>query len=421
LQERLLSPRLLHYASSQMFWECTHGIQSEDGCFFPRIKPDGSAFVHGIGNFVPEGMRTLMPFAAKSRETPLLLSSLADTPWTALIEEYSQRLLTKEQDKLPALSGLARVYGARFSSSYLAGLWQNQLGLHLCWRVYTREEVFDFSCDEHRQSEALRYGKTLSSLVVPTTYCAPSWSWASIHAAIRFEYYTEQNRLFDTVTGEVGSTGDNTFGKIQYAFLELVGPLIGILAGHPDEKSIEDPLYGVPLVAYFPHYYYEAADSFDLLENMPCGRCREGFTFRMEKNAMGSPVSESSLQIVESPGSNYPDGSQTEDEKLAIAEYMQQINISSQPAAGSHSSYVQFYDADRALAKMVTVGTGYFDVEPVWPCVALFLDDRYCLLLQPLDDDRGAYKRVGLGHFQPQYNKVQPVNRDSPTRVVMII
>ena len=35
LQERLLSRRILHYASDQMYFECQEGILAEDGASFP--------------------------------------------------------------------------------------------------------------------------------------------------------------------------------------------------------------------------------------------------------------------------------------------------------------------------------------------------------------------------------------------------
>jgi len=73
LQERLLSRRVLHYATSQMFWECTHGILSEDGCFFPRVK-DGTAVLPGIGRLTTAAFRTITPYGHKRFETPLLLS-----------------------------------------------------------------------------------------------------------------------------------------------------------------------------------------------------------------------------------------------------------------------------------------------------------------------------------------------------------
>jgi hypothetical protein len=73
LQERLLSRRTLHYASSQMFWECAHGIRSEDGRFFPRIASDGSASIKGVGKLKRQAFRNKMPYAYKRVETPLTL------------------------------------------------------------------------------------------------------------------------------------------------------------------------------------------------------------------------------------------------------------------------------------------------------------------------------------------------------------
>jgi hypothetical protein len=43
--------------------------------------------------------------------------------WRNLVENYSNRLLTKQPDILPALSSLARRHQTLHMSQYLAGLW----------------------------------------------------------------------------------------------------------------------------------------------------------------------------------------------------------------------------------------------------------------------------------------------------------
>lgn len=219
LQDRLLSRRMMHYATSQMFWECGHGILSEDGCFFPGIKPDGTTSIQDIGRLVSNEFRTLMPYAFKRLEGPLLLFGLEGIRWTGLVSEYSQRKLTVEQDKLSALAGLARTYAAKTGDTYLAGLWHGSLGLSLCWRVYTREEIVEIGCEEHSQGQ--RYGRTLSKLKVPATYCAPSWSWALIHAGVVFEALNREEQLFSVVYGETELAGIDPFERIKGGYIQL--------------------------------------------------------------------------------------------------------------------------------------------------------------------------------------------------------
>ena len=47
--------------------------------------------------------------------------------WFTIVQDYSMRGLTKSVDKLPALSGLARVFGDALKNDYLAGLWRGDL------------------------------------------------------------------------------------------------------------------------------------------------------------------------------------------------------------------------------------------------------------------------------------------------------
>ena len=219
LQERLLSRRVLHYATSQMFWECTHGILSEDGCFFPRVK-DGTTVLPGIGRLTTAAFRTITPYGHKRFETPLLLSGFESISWREMIAEYSQRNLTVEQDKLSAVAGLARRYAAKTGDQYyVAGLWRSSLGSDLLWRVYSREEIVTRTCSEH--SEGPGYGKKLSTVKVPATYCAPSWSWASISAGVVFQPHDPAQQLFSTITGRMMFSQPDLFGRVGDGYLML--------------------------------------------------------------------------------------------------------------------------------------------------------------------------------------------------------
>jgi hypothetical protein len=180
----------------------------------------------------------------------------------------------------------------------------------------------------------------------------------------------------------------------------------------------------VPLVAFYPHYYYEKADEYDVLETKRFTRCRPGFTRFLETLSSGNHVPKSALKICRSAGDKVTDqdedeGSQSEEAIEAITSYMQQIDVSIQ--GDMNGADVRFFDAEVAHSKLVITGEGHFDVEPRFPCAGLFLDDRYCLLLEQTNNEYHDYRRVGLGYFQPDAEKSQPVSQDSPTRVVYII
>lgn len=81
---------------------------------------------------------------------------------------YSKGQLTKSQDKLPALSGIAREIWLSLKERYIAGMWEGDRLHSLLWCV-----------SPYRDSTNL-----------PSEYRAPTWSWASIEAEIEYGYAT---------------------------------------------------------------------------------------------------------------------------------------------------------------------------------------------------------------------------------------
>lgn len=85
------------------------------------------------------------------------------TLWHVVIREYSARELTYDEDKLPALSGLARETAELrrdANEKYLAGIWRSTVLCDLCW------------------------GNDQETPRIPEEYLAPSWSWASLHTKL---------------------------------------------------------------------------------------------------------------------------------------------------------------------------------------------------------------------------------------------
>jgi hypothetical protein len=82
--------------------------------------------------------------------------------WREIVNSYSVRKLTRIEDKLPALSGIAGLLKECSGDTYCAGLWERSLPFDLLWR-----------CD---QSGDLRVRKTRS----------PSWSWISVDGAVKW-------------------------------------------------------------------------------------------------------------------------------------------------------------------------------------------------------------------------------------------
>ncbi|KAK4222776.1 putative heterokaryon incompatibility protein [Podospora fimiseda] len=107
-QERILSSRILHYTSEQLFFECRREFQAEDGT---HHWPTHTETLPGSVTNIYRGPRSKFNW------------------YMDVVEGYSKRKWTFGRDKLPALSGVARVYAEKFEGfkdgreGYVAGIW----------------------------------------------------------------------------------------------------------------------------------------------------------------------------------------------------------------------------------------------------------------------------------------------------------
>lgn len=113
LQERLLSPRIIHFAEHEIARECDTTIRCE--CDIRSRKPSARSFRNAIkdhANYVSY-----------------------QNPWKDLVYSYSLLNLTVESDKLTAIAGLASRAAKFWSMTYINGLWMKDLPHGLFWRV----------------------------------------------------------------------------------------------------------------------------------------------------------------------------------------------------------------------------------------------------------------------------------------------
>lgn len=132
LQERLLSPAILHFGAKQLHWECREKTLQEQS---PKHDVSG-----GITNGVLEYGNSGDPFQR----------------WYRLIQQYSSMSLSLESDRLPAIQGLITRFSDSFACRALIGLWLEDIHRGLLWRT------------DHQ----LRPRDGLEAIV-------PSWSWVS--------------------------------------------------------------------------------------------------------------------------------------------------------------------------------------------------------------------------------------------------
>lgn len=205
LQERILSPRVLHYTRRQLFWEC----QRFDAC---EAFPQGlqAASYHLTGGQLNHDFKRIMavpdPQSTNKHRLPgrSTTKDILYSDWQSVIETYSTTRLTKSRDKLVAISGLAREWGTRIEEQYCAGVWRGDLHRQLLWQMEQLQE---------RSRNRI------------TPYRAPTWSWACFDHRIYNPLMGEE--LEDCMTTgvinriETIPAGPDPAGSIHSGLLEI--------------------------------------------------------------------------------------------------------------------------------------------------------------------------------------------------------
>ncbi|PMD40830.1 HET-domain-containing protein [Hyaloscypha variabilis F] len=187
LQERMLSPRILHFSAYEMAWECDTFCRCE--CATSPRKPTARPF------------RTLLV-----KSEPDYDSHIA---WSQLLRKYNTLKLTYESDKLLAFTGLAYKAAEFFRKTYLAGLWKEDLPFALLWYVKGGKE----------STRLKNYGL--------------SWSWTSIRGEVgpalwptspELSVVYEANITAVCLCSEVG----RTLGPLQRRSISIRGKKVSI-------------------------------------------------------------------------------------------------------------------------------------------------------------------------------------------------
>lgn len=142
-QEWMLSPRVLHI-DTMTLWDCFEGYANE----LNRRYTDRPYLLRNPGQY---GNSLL---------------------WSSIVEEYTEREITYEKDRLPALAGLASRYRQATGYTYLAGLWLEEMPRSLLW---------------HRDDDARPNANETN---------VPSWSWASVTSAAIYMYNFSDARYY---------------------------------------------------------------------------------------------------------------------------------------------------------------------------------------------------------------------------------
>ncbi|KAK1834426.1 heterokaryon incompatibility protein-domain-containing protein [Podospora conica] len=213
-QERLLSPRVLHFGHAEVVWECLGGL----ACGCGRV---------GVGEFqrldFMKGKKTAQEWWTVSPDYAELALA-GEQPrgwmvakWRELVTSYSRLRLTYLKDLFPALSGSAKqLQRLRGGVRYLAGMWEDTLIEDLLWQG---QEVWSPR---------------------PEEWHAPTWSWAAVSGGAFAHLYhrtgveytefwllSDLTERFVTVEEvEVTPRGIDPTGEIAKAHLVLTGPVV---------------------------------------------------------------------------------------------------------------------------------------------------------------------------------------------------
>jgi hypothetical protein len=228
VQERLLSPRQIHFASQQLYWECRRQAACETlpGGFLPSmIAEPGLAASYQMKRFAS----TLAQLSTGNRpcdeannnlNASLNCDDSANTEiytgWRHTAASYSKCALTVQRDKLIAISGVAKEMSKVVNDQYLAGIWRSQLPAILLWCVSEVPSTF--------RVQHLRKA-TEKIWIRPRPLLAPTWSWASVQTPIAFRFPVGRMRndvlAADVLEAHVEPAAGDIHGEILSGYLRL--------------------------------------------------------------------------------------------------------------------------------------------------------------------------------------------------------
>jgi hypothetical protein len=236
-QERLLATRVVQYTREELRWECKSDIKCECGSFDLQTTT-----AHGTGTF-----------KSYYNDSKTADSKTLRAAWSRILELFSERKLTYESDRLPALSAIAQDVQNDLTGEYLAGLWEKFLPEDLLWEV-------------------------LEPRVRAEAYRAPSWSWASLDSS-KMMCFSSRTQYADEVIYphrvhvrvlevDCKPAGRNPKGNVQSGHLKITGPLVEpthIIAFYPNSNNTRNT-HNVAAFRYPDEFASDTSDTKLLLK-----------------------------------------------------------------------------------------------------------------------------------------------------------
>ncbi len=212
LQERILATRCLEFGTLQTRWVCL-GCDSKspppvDG-WVSKSQQDDDTYGEALSAFHRLGTSFHGSVTSPTRVRKL---------WRSIVNMQSHRVTALEQDRLPSLAGIAERFSAVLDDDYVCGFWKCGLRSEILWRPSHNGSI----------------------TIIPTSYIAPSWSWAAMNSPVSTYEVMEQNLdpIFQVKRFEI-KLGDkrSPFGALRSGWLAIEGCVQSVL-WNPHEGSI---------------------------------------------------------------------------------------------------------------------------------------------------------------------------------------
>jgi Heterokaryon incompatibility protein (HET) len=230
-QERLLSPAMLHYGATQIFYECRTTVLTETQAVafanpYPTTQVPSWHFNLGqIHDFY----------------------SAMDL-WYTVVKTYSSLELSFKSDRLAAIMGIADEFKKHVESDFLVGVFLRDLAMGLYWSRNPRYPV---------PSE-------------PAQTRFPTWSWTSVDYPVSYPMLSDPDWRSDIRLDEGGAYDTFDLAKYSHGLGEVVLRLRGTLL-EIDSNNETRPMKGTFLAIKKErgHDSFEARASLDPHCGMP--------------------------------------------------------------------------------------------------------------------------------------------------------
>lgn len=278
LQERLLSPRVLHWCEDQIAFECRTVDRAEcrpanlpyytklrgrlvDGFNLKKIDEDAGRQLRKLRMGTSSSGGSLSRWHSEDTGGPSLKLMIQEVialqdprysyyeNWKRIVEDYTKMGLTKHEDRLIALSGIARWIAEEIrknsdykEEAYLAGLWRGDLASQLLWHVNEADGIERQPFADWRPKDDNR-----------DIYRAPSFSWASVETPNGITYGEPLSAGLEIsieVVRLVYRNKADDFGIVEDGYLIIKGILRRVVV--IDRWEHTDPAHA-PRLSYLQH------------------------------------------------------------------------------------------------------------------------------------------------------------------------